>query len=50
MFILMPLATFDSVTIYLLGIFVVVVMIWIWNVKMLNKEYIKLSEEENADN
>ncbi len=44
-FIFMPLATFDSVTVYLLGIFFIVMMIWIWNVKILNKEYIKLSKE-----
>lgn len=47
MFILMPLATFDSVTIYLLGIFIVVMLIWIWNVKTLNKEYVKLRGTEN---
>jgi len=42
MFILIPFATFDSVTVYLLGVFVVVMSIWVWNVKSLNKEYIKL--------
>jgi len=46
MFILMPLATFDSVTVYLLGIFIVVIMIWIWNVRSLNEEYIKLKGEK----
>jgi len=46
MFILMPLATFDSVTIYLLGIFIVVMILWIWNVKTLNKEYVRLRGTE----
>ena len=42
MFILVPFATFDSVTIYLLGVFVIVMFIWIWNIKALNTEYVKL--------
>ena len=42
MFIIMPMATFDSVTIYLLGVFICVVAVWIGNVKTLNQEYIKL--------
>lgn len=46
MFILMPLATFDSVTVYLLGFFIVVIMIWVWNVRTLNIEYIKLQKEK----
>ena len=46
MFILMPLATFDSVTVYLLGFFIVVIMIWVWNVRALNVEYTKLQEEK----
>ncbi len=45
MFILMPLATFDSVTVYLLVIFIVVIIIWIWNVRTLNEEYVKLKGE-----
>lgn len=45
MFILMPLASFDSVTVYLLMIFVVVVILWIWNVRSLNDEYIKLKKD-----
>ncbi len=47
MFMLMPMATFDSVTVYLLAVFIVVVIIWIWNIKTLNKEYIKLQREEH---
>ncbi len=47
MFILMPMATFESVTLYLLGVFALVVAVWIWNVKTLNKEYVKLRGAEN---
>ena len=50
MFILMPMATFDSVTVYLLGVFVLVVAVWIWNVKTLNKEYVQLRGAENEIN
>lgn len=50
MFILMPMATFDSVTVYLLGVFVLVVGVWIWNVKTLNKEYVQLRGAENEIN
>lgn len=50
MFIIMPMATFDSLTIYLLGVFISVMIIWIWNMKKLNKEYIKLREEQNEIN
>ncbi|MDG1436736.1 MAG: Npt1/Npt2 family nucleotide transporter [Rickettsiaceae bacterium] len=47
MFIIMPMATFDSVTVYLLGVFMIVSAIWILNIKALNKEYIKLQEAGN---
>ncbi len=43
MFILMPLASFDSVAQYLMVFFTVVVVAWIWNVRALNKEYLKLA-------
>jgi ATP:ADP antiporter, AAA family len=46
MFMLMPLATFDSVTVYLLVIFIVVLIVWIWNVRTLNEEYIKLKGDK----
>lgn len=42
MFILMPLASFDSVAQYLMIFFTIVVVVWIWNVRALNKEYLKL--------
>lgn len=44
-FILMPFFTFDSVTTYLLIIFVIVVLLWIWNITALNAEYIKMSNK-----
>ena len=40
-FIFLPQATFDSIAIYLLGIFVVIIILWLWNVIKLNKEYLK---------
>lgn len=40
-FIFLPQATFDSITIYLLGIFMVIIILWLWNVIKLNKEYLK---------
>jgi len=45
MFILMPMASFDSVTGYLLVVFIAIMGLWIWNIKILNKEYIKLKGE-----
>ena len=42
MFILMPVASFDSVAQYLMIFFTIVVVTWIWNVRALNKEYLKL--------
>ncbi|ABV73419.1 ADP,ATP carrier protein [Rickettsia canadensis str. McKiel] len=41
-FIIIPNATFDSIIIYLLVIFIVMMSLWIWNVIKLNKEYIEL--------
>ena len=50
-FILMPLATFDSIAIYLAVVFVIIVAVWIWNVVILNEEYIKLkgNDDDEAD-
>lgn len=42
MFILMPMATFDSLVVYLFVVFAIVIVVWVWNVKALNEEYIKL--------
>jgi AAA family ATP:ADP antiporter len=50
MFILMPMATFDSVAQYLLAIFVLVMALWIWNVRVLGKEYANLRSKENETN
>ncbi|KJV62417.1 TLC ATP/ADP transporter family protein [Rickettsia amblyommatis str. Ac/Pa] len=41
-FIIIPTATFDSIIIYLLVTFIVMMSLWIWNVIKLNKEYIEL--------
>jgi ADP/ATP carrier protein family len=50
MFILIPMATFDSVTVYLMIIFIVVMIIWVWNMQALNKEYLKLRGAESEIN
>ncbi|XVN43134.1 MAG: Npt1/Npt2 family nucleotide transporter [Candidatus Rickettsia vulgarisii] len=41
-FIIMPSATYQSISIYLMCVFSVICIIWIWAVRELNKEYIKL--------
>ena len=41
-FIIIPTATFDSIIIYLLVIFIVMISLWIWDVVKLNKEYTEL--------
>jgi len=41
-FIFMPTATFDSIGIYLMITFIVVITIWVWDVVKLNREYLKL--------
>ena len=41
-FIVLPTATFDSIAIYLLAIFIIIVILWFWDVVQLNKEYIKI--------
>lgn len=47
MFILVPLATFDSAMKYLVILFSIVVCFWIWNVRKLGAEYTKLKENKN---
>lgn len=42
MFMLMPMASFDSLAVYMLTIFIIIVVLWIWNIKSLGKEYIML--------
>ncbi len=44
MFMLVPSATFDSITIYLMTIFAFVIIIWFWNVIKLNNEYLKIQQ------
>ena len=46
MFILMPTASFDSVTIYLMLIFILIIILWVWDIRKLNQEYIKLKGDE----
>lgn len=41
-FILFPAMSFDSLTIYLMIIFTFMVVIWVWDITQLNKEYLKL--------
>lgn len=38
-FVIMPSATFESISVYLMYIFIAICMIWIWCVFALNKEY-----------
>lgn len=38
-FIIAPIASFDSVISYLLVIFIIVVLLWTWNVKALGRQY-----------
>ncbi|WP_342267330.1 Npt1/Npt2 family nucleotide transporter [Candidatus Tisiphia endosymbiont of Empis tessellata] len=38
-FIIMPSATFQSISIYLMVVFGIICIIWIWTVRELNKEY-----------
>ncbi|MCC8417867.1 MAG: NTP/NDP exchange transporter [Rickettsia endosymbiont of Bryobia graminum] len=41
-FIIMPSATYQSISVYLMCVFSVICLVWIWAVKELNKEYSKL--------
>ena len=45
MFILLPTATFDSVTAYLMLIFIVVMIVWVLNIIVLNKQYLAFGGE-----
>jgi ATP/ADP translocase len=49
MFILIPAATFDSVTVYLMLIFIIVMIIWVWNMQVLGREYLKLRGEDEVN-
>lgn len=44
-FMLMPGSTFDSITTYLLTIFIIVIIIWLWSIGQLNHQYLKLSDK-----
>ena len=43
-FMSMPTATFDSIGIYLMITFIVVIIIWVWDIIKLNQEYLKLCD------
>ncbi|RTK92828.1 MAG: NTP/NDP exchange transporter [Rickettsiales bacterium] len=49
-FIIMPMATFDSIAIYLSVIFIIIVAVWIWNVVILNEAYVKLKGNDDEAN
>ncbi len=42
-FIILPSATYHSISIYLMLIFSIICLIWIWTVRELNKEYTKIT-------
>jgi ATP/ADP translocase len=41
-FLIVPTATFDSITFYMMIIFFVVLFVWFWDIVKLNQEYLKL--------
>ena len=43
-FMSIPTATFDSIGIYLMITFIVVIIIWVWDIIKLNQEYLKLCD------
>lgn len=42
-FIIIPNATYESISLYLMWIFAVICLVWIWAVRELSKEYVKIS-------
>ncbi len=46
MFILMPSASFDSVTIYLMLIFILIIILWVWDIRKLDQEYNKIKGDK----
>ena len=45
-FIIMPTATYHSISIYLMAVFTIISIIWIWAVRELSKEYTKATKKE----
>jgi ATP:ADP antiporter, AAA family len=45
-FILMPTASFDSVTMYLMVIFILIIILWIWDIRKLDQEYNKIKGDK----
>lgn len=41
-FTLIPTATYQSITPYLMFIFIIICIVWMWVIRELNKEYLKL--------
>ncbi|MDN3030381.1 MAG: Npt1/Npt2 family nucleotide transporter [Candidatus Tisiphia sp.] len=41
-FIIVPTATCDSIVVYLLIMFIMIVILWFWDIVQLNREYVKL--------
>ena len=44
-FIIMPTATYHSISVYLMAVFTVICVIWIWAVRGLSKEYAKVTKK-----
>ncbi|RYE06494.1 MAG: NTP/NDP exchange transporter [Rickettsiaceae bacterium] len=45
-FVIVPTATYQSISVYLMFVFVIVCLVWIWAVKELAKEYKKVSNTD----
>ena len=45
-FVLVPTATFDSIAPMLMVVFVLVMILWLMDVKKLNEEYTKITQED----
>jgi hypothetical protein len=45
-FILMPTASFYSVTMYLMVIFILIIILWIWDIRKLDQEYNKIKGDK----
>lgn len=43
-FMIFPAATYQNIAVYLMVVFAIICLIWIWSVRELSKEYIKLTQ------
>jgi ATP:ADP antiporter, AAA family len=48
-FIFVPMATFDSITTYLMIVFIIIMVLWVVNIKFLNLEYLKLRGDDESN-